>query len=221
MNDYSLYTGTWERRFSPRPASNGAASNGRAAASRGEVSLLAERLAGRDPALSIHGRVVGRYAALTARELGIPSATADDLRLAGELHDIGKLEMPDEILEKPGPLDEREWGQIKTHPVIGATMISDAGLSRIADWVVSHHERPDGRGYPRGLGHAQIPLEASVLAVADAFHAMTTHRPYKAAMDHDSALDELRRGADSQFDRLVVDAFVPSVLRVLIDTSPL
>jgi putative nucleotidyltransferase with HDIG domain len=217
MTDFSLYTGTWERRFSPRRP----AASGRASASTGEVALLAERLAARDPALAVHCRVVGRYAALTARELGIPSATADSLRLAGELHDIGKLEMPRSILEKPGPLDAHEWVRIKTHPVIGATMIRDAGLSQIADWVVSHHERPDGRGYPRGLEQTQIPLEASVLAVADAFHAMTTHRPYKAAMDHDSALDELRRGAESQFDRLVVDAFVPSVLRVLIDTSPL
>jgi putative nucleotidyltransferase with HDIG domain len=216
MNDHSLSTHTWDRRFSPRPAANG-----RTAASTGEVALLAERLAIRDPALSVHGRVVGRYAALTARELGIPSATADSLRLAGELHDIGKLEMPRSILDKPGPLDEHEWLQIKTHPVIGATMIRRAGLDQIADWVVSHHERPDGRGYPRGLVETEIPLESSVLAVADAFHAMTTNRPYQAAMDHSSALDELRRGVDGQFDRLVVDAFVPSVQRVLIDTSPL
>jgi HD-GYP domain-containing protein (c-di-GMP phosphodiesterase class II) len=216
MNDYSLYTGRWDRRFSPRPAVSQ-----RTVASKGEVVLLAERLAGRDPALSVHGRVVGRYAALTARELGIPRATADSLRLAGELHDIGKLEMPRSILDKPGPLNEHEWAQIMTHPVIGATLIRDAGLDEIADWVFSHHERPDGRGYPRGLGETQIPLESSVLAVADAFHAMTTHRPYQAAIDHRSALDELRRGVDSQFDRIVVDAFVPSVQRVLIDTSPL
>ena len=216
MNDYSLYTGPWDRRFSPRPATIR-----RAGASKGEVVLLAERLASRDPALAVHGRVVGRYAALTARELGIPSGTADSLRLAGELHDIGKLEMPRRILEKPGPLDEHEWVQIKTHPVIGATLIREAGLNQIADWVFSHHERPDGRGYPRGLEETQIPLESAVLAVADAFHAMTTHRPYQAAIDHNSALDELRRGVGRQFDRLVVDAFVPSIQRVLIDTSPL
>jgi response regulator RpfG family c-di-GMP phosphodiesterase len=106
-------------------------------------------------------------------------------------------------------------------PVIGADLIRHAGLSWIAGWVFAHHERADGLGYPRGLGAADIPLESSVLAVADAYHAMITDRPYRAAMDPASALAEIERAAGSQFDPLVVDAFIPSMERVLVDTSPL
>jgi putative nucleotidyltransferase with HDIG domain len=187
----------------------------------GEVILLAERLASSDPDLATHGRQVGRYAAMTARQLGVPRATADGLRLAGELHDVGKLEMPRRILDKPGPLDADEWAQIRTHPAIGAEMIRRVGLDQIAGWVFAHHERPDGLGYPRGLYAADIPLESSVLAVADAFHAMTTDRPYKFAMHPADALAELDRAAGSQFDHVVVDAFVPAIEQLLVDTSPL
>jgi putative nucleotidyltransferase with HDIG domain len=191
------------------------------AVSIGELELLAQRLAATDPDLAVHGRVVGRYAAMIARELGIPRTTADSLRLAGELHDIGKLEMPRRILEKPGPLDPGEWACIRTHPIIGADLIRHAGLDDIADWVLAHHERPDGCGYPRGLGAADIPIESAVLSVADAFHAMTTGRPYQDAIDPASALVELARGSGSQFDAVVIDAFVPSLERTLVDTARL
>jgi len=182
-----------------------------------KVTSLAGRLAGADPELAVHGRVVGRYAAMTARQLGIPRPTANRLRIAGELHDIGKLELPRCILEKPGPLDEREWARIKSHPVIGAELIRCSGLGEIADWVFSHHERPDGRGYPWGLRTHEIPIESAVLAVADAYHAMTTARPYKRAMEPSRALDEVDRGSGSQFDPVVVDAFLPLMRRVLVD----
>ena len=188
-----------------------------AAASRGEIAQLSERLARRDPSLAVHSRVVGQYAAMTARALGVPRATADSLRLAGELHDVGKLDLPRRILDKPGALDEREWARVRTHPRAGAAMIRKAGFCQIADWVTSHHERPDGKGYPLGLEGNAIPIEASVLAVADAYHAMTTDRPYKAAMEMDDAIDELRRGSGTQFDPIVVDAFVPAITNALLD----
>lgn len=189
--------------------------------SRQDVMSLAGRLAVADPEVSIHGRVVGRYAAMTARRLGFPRTTADDLRVAGELHDIGKLELPRRILDKPGPLTEREWTRIRTHPVIGADLIRRAGLGEIAGWVSAHHERPDGRGYPRGLRAPEISIESAVLAVADAYHAMTTDRPYKVAMDPVSALAELSRGSGTQFDPVVVDAFVPLHGKTALDTSSL
>jgi putative nucleotidyltransferase with HDIG domain len=185
------------------------------------VDRLSRRIARRDPELAMHSRVVGQYAAMTARALGVPRATADSLRLAGELHDVGKLELPARILEKPGPLDPTEWAWVKTHPTVGAAMIREAGFDRIADWVYSHHERPDGRGYPLGLDGPAIPIESAVLAVADAFHAMTTDRPYKAAMEPTVALAELRRGSGSQFDAVVVDAFAPAMERALHDTANL
>src|SRR5215211_2355238 len=105
------------------------------AVSVGEVILLSERLTSTDPELAAHGRMVGRYASMTAHELGVPRVTAEGLRLAGELHDIGKLEMPRRILDKPGPVDEDEWAQIRTHPVIGADLIRHVGLDQIAGWV--------------------------------------------------------------------------------------
>lgn len=198
------------------PRTNANESSG-AAASRAEAAQLADRLAGKDPHLAVHSRVVGQFAAMTARSLGVPRATADSLRLAGELHDVGKLDLPRSILDKPNALDEREWARVKTHPTVGAAMIREAGFDQIADWVFSHHERPDGKGYPLGLEGESIPIESAVLAVADAYHAMTTDRPYKGAVEMDDAIDELRRGSGKQFDPIVVDAFVPAITVALLE----
>jgi len=198
---------------------NGLATNARgrfgARAARAQAGRLSKRLERRDHDLAVHSRVVGQYAAMTARALGVPHASAESLRLAGELHDVGKLELPSTILAKPGPLDDREWAWVKTHPTVGAAMIREVGFDQIADWVFSHHERPDGRGYPLGLHSGSIPIESAVLAVADAYHAMTSDRPYKTAMEPDDALDELRRGSGTQFDRVVVDAFVPAMAKAV------
>jgi putative nucleotidyltransferase with HDIG domain len=182
---------------------------------------LTRRIASGDPDLAVHSRVVGQYAAMTARALGVPRATADSLRLAGELHDVGKLDLPRSILDKPSALDDREWAWIKTHPTVGAAMIREAGFGQIADWVFSHHERPDGKGYPLGLPAEAIPIESAILAVADAFNAMTTDRPYQAAMELHDAFAEIRRGTGTQFDPIVVDAFVPAVGSALHETADL
>jgi HD-GYP domain-containing protein (c-di-GMP phosphodiesterase class II) len=133
------------------------------------------------------------------------------LRAAGVLHDIGKLGIPDAVLHKAGPLDDEELTEIRRHPELGASILEHANLRDIATWVLAHHERVDGHGYPSGLRGEEIPLEARVLAVADAYEAMTADRPYRSALPRGEALDELRRGAGEQFDGAVVRAF----LRVL------
>jgi HD-GYP domain-containing protein (c-di-GMP phosphodiesterase class II) len=126
---------------------------------------------------------------------------------AGVLHDIGKLGIADAILHKPGALDDREWQEIRRHPEMGARILEHANLRDVASWVLSHHEWLDGSGYPRALGGDAIPLEGRILAVADAYEAMTADRPYRAALSAAEARAELRRGAGTQFDPAVVAAF--------------
>jgi HD-GYP domain-containing protein (c-di-GMP phosphodiesterase class II) len=133
------------------------------------------------------------------------------LHAAGVLHDLGKLAVPDAILHKPDRLTDAEWAEIRRHPEVGARILENAGLHRIAGWVRAHHERVDGGGYPNGLNADQIPLEARILAVADAYEAMVADRPYRAGMEPEEAGAELLRCAGTQFDEAVVDAF----LRVL------
>ena len=176
------------------------------------VLVLAEALDMRDTGTSRHSQTVGRYAKLLARELGLGDAGVERVHLAGVLHDVGKVGIPDSILQKPGALDDGEWAEMRKHPELGARILSGANLEDISGWVLAHHERPDGRGYPQGLAGDEIPVAARILAVADAYEAMTTDRVYKAAIDHDAARAELLRCAGAQFDGEVVDAFV-SVLR--------
>jgi diguanylate cyclase (GGDEF)-like protein/putative nucleotidyltransferase with HDIG domain len=174
---------------------------------------LAEGLDLSESSAPRHSRRVGRYAALIARELGLPEELAERVRLAGVLHDVGKIALPDPMLSKAEPLTADEWTEMRRHPEIGAHMLANARLKDIARWVLAHHERPDGRGFPYGLADGEIPLEARILAVADAYVAMTSERPYRAAMDHDAARTELRRHANTQFDPRVVDAFIESLER--------
>ena len=127
------------------------------------------------------------------------------------LHDLGKLGIADAILHKPARLEEAEWREIQRHPEVGARILEHAGLRDIAAWVRAHHERMDGRGYPNALRAGEIPLEARILAVADAYEAMVADRPYRAGLPPETARAELVRCAGSQFDADVVAAF----LRVL------
>ena len=170
--------------------------------------LLAETLDLRDAGTSRHSLTVGGFARDIAKALGLPSERVERIRAAGVLHDLGKLGIADAILHKPGPLDEDEWREMKRHPEIGARILDHSGLADIASWVRAHHERIDGRGYPLGLAGAEIPLEARILAVADAYEAMTADRPYRDGMPAAEADAELRRSAGSQFDELIVDAFL-------------
>ena len=169
--------------------------------------LLAETLDLRDVATARHSETVGRYAEQIALELGLAPVQVERVRVAGVLHDIGKLGISDAVLLKPGRLEPHEWDEIQRHPELGARILEHANLRDVASWVLSHHERLDGLGYPRSLGGDAIPLEGRILAVADAYEAMTADRPYRAALSAREARAELRRGTGTQFDAHVVAAF--------------
>jgi diguanylate cyclase (GGDEF)-like protein len=173
--------------------------------------LLAETLDLRDVGTARHSETVGVLAEQTARRLGWSPERIERLRAAGVLHDIGKLGIPDAILHKPGALDSDEWREIRRHPEIGALILEHANLPDIAAWVRAHHERVDGGGYPDGLAGSAIPAEARVLAVADAYEAMTADRPYRRSLPPHAAEDELRRAAGTQFDRDVVAALLEAL----------
>ena len=173
--------------------------------------LLAETLDMRDVTTAQHSRTVGCYAERTARELGLGPDRVERLRVAGHLHDIGKLGVADAILQKPGALTESDWAEMRRHPEVGARILEHANLRDIARWVRSHHERMDGRGYPDGLRGDAIPLESRILAVADAYEAMTADRPYRRALGSAVGRSELQRGAGEQFDADVVAAFLRAV----------
>ncbi len=170
--------------------------------------LLAETLDLRDVSTARHSDTVGRYAEAIARALDLPEARVERIRAAGVLHDIGKLGVADAVLKKPGPLTDEEWEEMRRHPELGARILDHANLRDISGWVLAHHERIDGRGYPHALAGDEIPLEARILAVADAYEAMTADRAYRSALGHDAAQQELCAGAGTQFDPRVVDAFL-------------
>ena len=169
---------------------------------------MLEGLSRRDPQLTIHGESVGGYAASAAIRLGIPPARAERLRLAGIVHDIGKIVVPTRVLEKRAPLSDAEWVQIRRHPQVGFRLIHSTGLHDVAGWILTHHERPDERGYPFGLGAAEIPIESSIISACDAYHAMRSERPYQRALDHREARAELIGCAGTQFDPVVAEALL-------------
>ncbi|MEA2274022.1 MAG: hypothetical protein QOI98_2730 [Solirubrobacteraceae bacterium] len=160
-----------------------------------------------------HSETVGRYAETMARELGLNELRTHRVRLAGILHDVGKVAIPDAILRKPGKLTEEEWATIRTHPQLGAQILDHASLADVREWVADHHERPDGTGYPAGKSGAELSREARILAVADAYEAMTSDRAYRSSIGHAAARDELRRGCGTQFDARVVGAFIAVLAR--------
>ena len=176
---------------------------------------LVDRLERRQPDLNEHGARVGAYAEAIAQEMGLPAPAVARVRLAARLHDIGKSWIAPEILEKPGPLNEVEWMQIRRHPGVGARLLKTAELHELADIVMAHHERPDGTGYPYGVPARELPLEGQIVAVADVYDAMLSPRSYAVTRNPDEARAELERVASTQFDSHVVAAF----LRVL-DATP-
>jgi two-component system cell cycle response regulator len=183
-------------------------SAGRTSAGRQSSDVLLRALAERHPALSSHPADVADLAHGVARRLGLEADVAEQVRLAAELHDVGKVAIPDSILDKPGPLDETEWAFMRRHTLIGERIVSAApALQAVARMVRATHERWDGGGYPDGLARDAIPLGARIVAVADAFDAMTSSRPYSGPRPVAEALAELRRCAGTQFDPVVVDAF--------------
>jgi putative nucleotidyltransferase with HDIG domain len=172
---------------------------------------LAEALDVRDHGSISHCHRVGRYAELTARELGLSPETVERVRLAGILHDVGRVGIPDDLVHRPGPLSEDEWTLVRTHPEIGARMVETTRFQDIRSWILLHHARPDGGGYPEGHRWDDVPVEARILGVADAYEAMTSDRPYRAALAPEEAAEELRAVAGSQFDAEVVEALLRAV----------
>ncbi len=175
------------------------------------VMVLAEALDLRDPSTALHAATVGQLARATALALGLSEELIERIHAAGVVHDLGKLGIADAILHKPGPLDDTEWREMRRHPDLGARILEHAGMHDIASWVRAHHERVDGAGYPSGLSGREISLEARILAVADAYEAMITDRPYRRGMPRELAYAELRRCAGTQFDPEIVEAFLQAV----------
>ncbi|MEW6229767.1 MAG: HD-GYP domain-containing protein [Bacillota bacterium] len=168
----------------------------------------------RDPLTAGHSSRVGRCAAIIAHEMGLITDIQKALRLAGLVHDIGKIDIPKTCLQKPGKLTETEMSVVRKHPVLSYEIVAAVpGLQSIANIVLHHHERIDGNGYPHGLAGERIPLGSRILCVADSFDAMVTDRAYRPAMSVEDALAELERCAGTQFDPAVVQAFTAYLLR--------
>jgi diguanylate cyclase (GGDEF)-like protein/putative nucleotidyltransferase with HDIG domain len=155
-----------------------------------------------------HAHRVGRYAESIAREMRLEESTIDRVRLAGMLHDVGKVGIAASILTREGRLKPDEQAEMERHPLVGSRIVRNAGFDEIAGWIATHHERPDGRGYPAGLSGDEVPLGARILAVADAYDAMTSDRVYQPAMTSSEARRELLAGAGTQFYPEVVERFI-------------
>jgi len=181
----------------------------------GVVKAMVNALDARDPYTCGHSDRVARISKYIAEQLQLPETECEDIHLAGLLHDIGKIGVPDHVLLKNGPLDKTEREQIEQHPVTGQAILSPVPqLSKILPGVLHHHERVDGTGYPEQLTGNTIPLSGRILAVADAYDAMTTCRPYRNAMTDTKAERILQEGAGTQWDADVLEAFFASMQNV-------
>jgi len=185
------------------------------------VESMADLVDRRDPYTFQHSRSVAEQAVRTARRLGLPEREVQLIGLSARVHDLGKIAVPDAVLHKQGRLTDEEFALMKKHPDDGADILAKfPEYKRGRELVLSHHERIDGRGYPRGLSGNDIPLGARIIAVADAWDAMTSDRPYRKALSPDIALAELMRGRGTQWDASVVEAFaadLPGVEPIQVD----
>ncbi len=179
---------------------------------RAAILGLADLIDLRDPYTHGHSQRVAALAERLASRMRLQRSQLDLIREAARLHDIGKIATDDHVLQKPGPLDDAERAEMRRHAEAGALLLRELPeFWEGAALVGAHHERYDGRGYPRGLGGAELPLEVSIIAVADAYDAMTSDRPYRGAMTWDEARAELLRGRGSQWDPRVVDTFLAMI----------
>lgn len=166
-----------------------------------------------DPRLAAHGNRVGTHALAIAQALSLSPETAEIIRVGACLHDIGKIAIPQNILNKPGPLTTEEFQVVKLHPLIGRKMLEQAGaFDPFLTIVELHHEHHDGSGYPFGLTHLEIPIGVRIVQVADVYDALTSARPYRGPLSHAEAVEILERGAGVQWDPEVIRAFL-SVLK--------
>jgi putative nucleotidyltransferase with HDIG domain len=173
------------------------------------VTSLAFAIDAKDHYTQGHSQKVSAYAALIAEALGMNDAEVEEIRLGAVLHDIGKVGIPENILNKNGPLNPEEWETMKSHVKFGAKILDPlTPLARIREMVLHHHEFYDGSGYPEALTGEKIPLGARIIAVADAYDTITSDRSYKKGRTAEQALSELERCANTQFDGQLVAAFV-------------
>ena len=170
------------------------------------LDSLALAVEGRDGMTAGHSHRVAHYAGVLGDALGLPASARRDLHYGSLLHDIGKIGIPDAILNKPGKLTDAEWEVMRRHPEIGTRMVAGVAFLRPAlPIILAHHERWDGRGYPRGLAGEAIPLGARIFQVADTLDAIVSDRPYRRGQPLEAALAEIRRHAGTQFDPAVVE----------------
>lgn len=188
------------------------------AASLDTIYRLSRAAEYRDDDTGSHIKRVSLYAAVVAHRLGLAQRDIENILYAAPMHDLGKIGTPDLILLKPGKLSESEWVIMKQHTVIGAQILkgSEAEFIRMAETIaLSHHEKWDGSGYPKGLAGEQIPIAGRITAIADVFDALTSKRPYKEAFSVEKSLNIIREGKKSHFDPTVVDAFFASQNQIL------
>lgn len=179
------------------------------------IMALIEALEAKDPYTRNHSERVPIYSLLISEKLNLSSEEIDSIYIASYLHDVGKIGVCETILNKPGRLTAEEYEEVKNHPCISSQIVSQIpNLSHIAGIIRHHHERFDGSGYPDGLRGDNIPLGAKVIAIADAFDAMTSSRPYRSAFEPREALLEIERGAGSQFDPIMADTFIEAYREV-------
>ena len=176
------------------------------------VESMADVVDMRDPYTGQHSKDVALHSVRLARQMHLPESDVELIRLAARVHDLGKIAVPDEVLHKQGRLTDAEFAIMKMHPATGADILARfPEYRRGRELVLAHHERIDGRGYPRGLAGDAIPLGARVIAVADSWDAMTSNRPYRTALDPHVAMAELLRGRGIQWDAAVVNSFAASM----------
>ncbi|HEX8236459.1 MAG TPA: diguanylate cyclase [Abditibacteriaceae bacterium] len=186
----------------------------------GVLDALVTAIDNKDHYTRRHSEDVTHWASLMARELGYSTETQRAVRICGLLHDVGKIAVPDAILRKPGRLNDDEFQIMQQHPVFGALIVKDVpNLNEVLGGIRHHHERYDGKGYPDKLKEEDIPMMGRLLAVPDCFSAMTTDRPYRKALTWSEALTEIERGKGTQFDPVMVDAFLEVIARIVADSS--
>ena len=201
-NRSCLYSPSLVRIYSPDELERETERNARLRAAKNLVRFVDAR----DTSTANHSEVVAALAEAVGMELALDAEMVDHLRLAGLLHDLGKIGLPDAILKAPRRLTAEEYSIVKRHPEFGHSLLDGLGIEPVDEWVLHHHEHWDGSGYPDGLAGEDIPLGARIILAADAFEAITADRPYRPAQSEQAALAELQRHAGSQFDPVVVEA---------------